>query len=171
MAPKMTARLSMLGLPVADNIRWRLFGGLPVVAANRSNPTVAFTSSRRVRRAVSGSPLRKRLAASSLLEVDPHPVSVLPLERQTPRSVDVHAVADGPTLPPMEVETRHVEVREERGLVEYLQANQRATLKVLSYPAASPCFEQLAEPRVPARSGSRSGAGVRRARLDQAAVR
>lgn len=32
----------MLGLPAADNIRWRLFTGLPVASASRSNPTVAL---------------------------------------------------------------------------------------------------------------------------------
>ena len=84
-----------------------------------------------------------------LLEVNQHSVSVLPLERQTPRSVHMHAIADGPTLQSMEIEPWHVDVRGESRLVEYLQADERATLKVLSHSWASPGFEQFTEPRVP----------------------
>src|SRR5436305_1955678 len=61
----MIARLSILGLPFSDSIRWRLLLGRLVSAANASNPTDAFTRSRRISRAVSGSPLRNSVAASS----------------------------------------------------------------------------------------------------------
>src|SRR6266851_10294140 len=61
----MAARLSMLGLPFLDSIRCRLLLGFAVSAAKASNPTVAFTRSRRIRRAISGSPLRNNVAASS----------------------------------------------------------------------------------------------------------
>ena len=98
---------------------------------------------------LTGYSLAIRYSSVVLLDVNPHRVAVLPLERQTPRSVDVHAVADGPTLQPMEIEPWHVDVRGQSRLVEYLQADQRATVKVLSYPGASPRLEQFAEPRVP----------------------
>ena len=39
----MSARLSMLGFPLVESIRCKLFAGLPVAPARRSNPTVAFT--------------------------------------------------------------------------------------------------------------------------------
>jgi hypothetical protein len=60
----------------------------------------------------------------------------------------MHAIAIGPTLQSMEIEPWHVDVRGESRLVEYLQADQRATLKVLPNPGASPGLEQLSEPRV-----------------------
>lgn len=55
----------MLGLPLGDNIRCKLLLGLSVSMAKCSNPTVALTRSRRIRRAVSGSPLKNKVAASS----------------------------------------------------------------------------------------------------------
>lgn len=61
----MIAKLSMLGLPFAESIRCKLFEGFPVAAASRSKPTVTFTRSRSVSLATSGSPLRKRVRASS----------------------------------------------------------------------------------------------------------
>ena len=64
-APNIAARLSMLGLPLSDNMRCKLLLGLSVSSAKRSKPRVAFTKSRRIRRAVSGSSLKKRVAASS----------------------------------------------------------------------------------------------------------
>jgi hypothetical protein len=48
----------------------------------------------------------------------------------------------------MEIEPWHVDVRWEGRLVEHLQANQRATLKILPDPVASAGLEQLPEPRV-----------------------
>ena len=64
-ALKIAARLSMLGLPVGDNIRCKLLLGLAVRVASCSKPMVALTRSRKISRAVSGSPLRNRVAASS----------------------------------------------------------------------------------------------------------
>ncbi len=64
-APKIAAKLSMFGFPRGESIRCRLLLGLAVAAASASKPTVAFTRSRRMRRAISGSPLRKSVAASS----------------------------------------------------------------------------------------------------------
>src|SRR5450432_3270701 len=64
-APKMVARLFMLGLPADDSMRCRLLLGFFVLRASVSKPTVALTRSRRIRRAVSGSPLRNSVAASS----------------------------------------------------------------------------------------------------------
>src|SRR6266851_4887850 len=55
----------MLGLPFSESMRCRLLAGIAVAAASPSNPTVAFTRSRRMRRAVRGSPLRNSVAASS----------------------------------------------------------------------------------------------------------
>src|SRR5437016_13736144 len=55
----------MLGLPFSDNIRCRLLLGLSISAASCSNPMVALTRSRSRSRAVCGSPLRNRVAASS----------------------------------------------------------------------------------------------------------
>jgi hypothetical protein len=46
----------MLGLPLGENTV-RALDGLPVVVANRSNPTVAFIRSRKTSRTASGSPL------------------------------------------------------------------------------------------------------------------
>ena len=43
----MTAKLSILGLPLGESMRCKLFDGFPVAVANRSNPTVAFTRSRK----------------------------------------------------------------------------------------------------------------------------
>ena len=65
MARKIAARLSMLGLPAGDNMRCRLLLGLDVSAETCSKPIVALIRSRRIRRAVSGSPLRNSVAASS----------------------------------------------------------------------------------------------------------
>jgi|GEM_PF-6561706 len=62
----MTVKLSIVGLPFADNIRWRLLLGLEVSMASSSKPTIALTSSRSISLAVSGSPLR-------LLTVDCQP--------------------------------------------------------------------------------------------------
>ncbi len=62
---KMAARLSMLGLPADDNMRCRLLLGLAVKVDSCSKPIVALIRSRRIRRAVSGSPLRNKVAASS----------------------------------------------------------------------------------------------------------
>src|SRR5690606_29513277 len=62
---KMVARLSMLGLPLADSMRCRLLAGFSVSVASCSKPTVAFTRSRSIMRAVSGSPFRNSVAASS----------------------------------------------------------------------------------------------------------
>ena len=67
-APKMTAKLSMLGLPLGDSIRCKLFLGLCVSSANLSKPTVAFTKSLRISRAVSGSPLRKSVDVAAGME-------------------------------------------------------------------------------------------------------
>ena len=47
----------MLGLPVGDSILCKLLLGLAVTVASCSNPIVAFTRSRNIKRAVSGSPL------------------------------------------------------------------------------------------------------------------
>jgi hypothetical protein len=44
---------------VDDNIRCKLLLGLAVSVASCSKPMVAFTKSRKISRAVSGSPLRK----------------------------------------------------------------------------------------------------------------
>ena len=57
--------MSMLRLPVGDNMRCRLLLGLAVNVASYSKPTVALIRSRRITRAISGSPLRNRVAASS----------------------------------------------------------------------------------------------------------
>ena len=65
MAEKIAAKLSMLGLPFGDSMRCKLLLGLWVSSARCSNPTVALTRSRRMRRAASGSPLRNSVAASS----------------------------------------------------------------------------------------------------------
>ena len=65
MAPKIPARLSMVGFPEADSMRCRLLLGVPVFAANVSKPTVALTRSRRMLRVTSGSSLRNSVAASS----------------------------------------------------------------------------------------------------------
>ena len=83
-----------------------------------------------------------------LLEVHPHRVSALPLERQTPRSVHMYAIAGGPTLQSMEIESWHVDVRGKSRLVEHIQADQRTTLKILPNSGASSGLEQLSEPRV-----------------------
>ena len=63
--PKIAARLSMLGLPRSDSIRWRLLLGVLVSTASASNPTEAFTRSRKIRRAACGSPFKNSVAASS----------------------------------------------------------------------------------------------------------
>src|SRR5882757_1165184 len=47
-APKMAARLSMLGLPLGESMRCRLLLGVAVIFANCSKPSVAFTRSRRI---------------------------------------------------------------------------------------------------------------------------
>src|SRR5450759_3943347 len=57
--------LSMLGFPLGESIRCRLLLGVSVTSASCSNPMVALTRSRRMRRAVSGPPLRNSVAASS----------------------------------------------------------------------------------------------------------
>jgi hypothetical protein len=64
-AKKIAAKLSMLGLPVGDNMRCKLLLGLRVSVASCSKPMVAFTRSRKIRRAVSGSPFKNKVAASS----------------------------------------------------------------------------------------------------------
>ena len=56
----------MLGLPADDNMRCRLLLGLAVKVASCSKPIVALIRSRRIRRAVSGSPLRNK--SSSFVE-------------------------------------------------------------------------------------------------------
>ena len=61
---RICVRLSIVGLPFNDNIRWTLLLGLWSFLANNSKPIVEFTSSRRTRREVSGSPLRNDEIAS-----------------------------------------------------------------------------------------------------------
>ena len=65
----------MLGLPFGDSILWRLLLGVAVTLANLSKPRVAFTRSRRMRRAVSGSPLRNSVAASSRSVIERLPLA------------------------------------------------------------------------------------------------
>lgn len=55
----------MLGLPFVESIRCKLFEGLPVALASCSNPTVTLTRSRSRSLAVSGSPFKKSVRASS----------------------------------------------------------------------------------------------------------
>lgn len=55
----------MVGFPFADGIRCKLLLGLDVIAASFSKPIVPLTKSRRIRRAVAGSPLRNSEIASS----------------------------------------------------------------------------------------------------------
>ena len=57
-------RLSIVGFPLADNMRCKLLLGFDVSIANFSKPTVAFTKSLKTSRAISGSPFRKSYAAS-----------------------------------------------------------------------------------------------------------
>ena len=54
----------MVGLPCSYSIR-RLFAGFAVATVSASKAMEAFTKSRRMRRTVCGSPLRKSAAASS----------------------------------------------------------------------------------------------------------
>ena len=65
MAWKLTARLSMLGMPVGERMRCRLLLGLAVNVARCSKPIVALIRSRSSTRAISGSRLRNWVAASS----------------------------------------------------------------------------------------------------------
>src|SRR5450759_4983496 len=55
----------MLGFPLGDSMRCKLLLGFSVILASCSNPMVALTRSLRMSRAVSGSPLRNSVAASS----------------------------------------------------------------------------------------------------------
>ncbi len=65
MAAKIAERLFIVGLPVAESIRCKLFAGLCISSANDSNPTVALTKSRKINLAVLGSPSRNSEIASS----------------------------------------------------------------------------------------------------------
>lgn len=64
-AEKIAAMLSILGLPRSDSMRCKLLDGVPIARESPSKPIVALTSSRSIMRAVSLSPERKRLTASS----------------------------------------------------------------------------------------------------------
>ena len=65
---KILVRLSIVGFPFGDSIRWTLLLGLFNSCANDSNPIVAFTDSRNTTRATSGSPSKKAVTASFIKE-------------------------------------------------------------------------------------------------------
>ena len=60
----MDARLSIFGFPFGESIRCRLLLGLFVTAASSSNPTVAFTRSRKITRAAAASPANRSVTVS-----------------------------------------------------------------------------------------------------------
>src|ERR1700690_768594 len=64
-AAKIAARLVMVGFPAGESMRCTLFEGFSTDCASCSKPIVAFTRSRRMSLAVSGSPFRNSVAASS----------------------------------------------------------------------------------------------------------
>ena len=84
-----------------------------------------------------------------LLKIHTDRVAVFPLEGHTPGPVHVQAVANKLAVEPVEVEARNVQVREQDGLVKYLQPDGSPSLKVRSDAGRLPGLEELAEPGVP----------------------
>jgi len=88
-----------------------------------------------------------------LFEVDSSSLALVELECDAPWSVHVNRIA-GRFVPAefVKVKTREIEVRRLRRCIESIKHQQCTRLKILSNPATSPFFEQLAKALVLPRS-------------------
>jgi hypothetical protein len=59
-----------------------------------------------------------------LLKINPEYITLLPFKCDTPRAVDVDAIALGHTVESMEVESRHVQIRQGLGVVQGAETPQ-----------------------------------------------
>jgi hypothetical protein len=79
-----------------------------------------------------------------LLEIDPSSLSLVKLELDAPRSMNVNRKARWfAPAQSMEVKAREIEVRRLRRRIESVKHQQRTRLKIRSNLTASPFFEQL----------------------------
>ena len=83
-----------------------------------------------------------------LLQVNLPRVSVAPLERDAPRTIDVKGVALRLAPERMEVEAGNVEIAQRRSLFQRIQSQKRPVLQVRRHSSASTLAKQLVKPLV-----------------------
>jgi len=81
-----------------------------------------------------------------LLQVHPVRLTIVELEGDAPRTVDMDRIARRPSPPQaMKVKTRQIQVRRFACRIQRIKNQQRPLLKIRSNPATPACLEELAQ--------------------------
>ena len=89
-----------------------------------------------------------RASSMILLQVNLPRVTLIPFERDTPRTIQVKAITLRLSPEGMEIEARDVEIAQRRSVSQRIQSSKRPALEVRAHPSAPALVKQLLEPLV-----------------------